>query len=219
MIVYWDTGLKRAQWWRFSEKKEAIEEIKADLSGLKEAGVIPTGVTSDGAPGIVGAVKFLYPSIPHQRCLVHLQRMALIFLTQKPKTQAGVELREMAKRLNSITTHAEHYFWQRDFYRWCHRHYSLLKERSFSFQRAHWWYTHRYLRKVRRMIINALPDMWHYLDHPQISKDTNGLEGRWSSLKIHYRQHRGLSKRFRPAYLSWYLTTVFNREKPTRFDH
>lgn len=175
--------------------------------------------TSDGSPGIRTALKYLYPKIPHQRCLVHLQRMSLAFLTQRPKTLAGWQLRNIAKRLNTVKNHNHHYLWQKDFYHWCHQHHSFLKEKSYSFEKKYWWYTHRSLRRVRRLIINALPNMWHFLDDSRVSKDTNGLEGRWGSLKTHYRQHRGLSAKKRAAYLAWYLTIVINKEKPTRFEH
>ncbi len=55
------------------------------------------------------------------------------------------------------------------------------------------------------MLLLALPDMFHYLDDPHISKTTNGLEGYFSRLKSHYRQHRGLSPRKRPNYFAWYF--------------
>ncbi len=55
------------------------------------------------------------------------------------------------------------------------------------------------------MLIKALPDMFYYLDDPAISSSTNGLEGYFSRLKGHYRQHRGLSRQKLNNYFSWYL--------------
>ena len=55
------------------------------------------------------------------------------------------------------------------------------------------------------MLLRALPDMFHYLDDPQIPTTTNGLEGYFSRLKSHYRQHRGLSPHKRPNYFAWYF--------------
>jgi len=216
LIVYWDTDLKKAQWWRYSQRKEAAWEIIEDLENLKKEGVILRSATTDGSRGIKTAIDCLYPNIPHQRCLVHLQRMSLIFLTQNPKTQPGWELRNLAEKLNNIKTHEQHNYWVKDFYHWCNKHHSFLKQKSYSFGGKPWWYTHKSLRKVRRMIINALPNMWHYLDDKKIRKDTNNLEGRWSSLKGHHRQHRGLSMERKAVYLAWYLKIVVNKEKPTR---
>lgn len=215
LLVYWDTAFKKVQLWRYTNRKEAMEEITADLESLKNQGVIPAAITSDGAPGLKAALNYLYPDIPHQRCLVHLQRLAAAFLTQKPKTMAGLRLKQLTSRLNRINTQADHCFWRKDFIHWCNRYCRLLKERS-SVPGGHWWYTHRYLRKTRNMLIKALPDMWHYLDDCRIPKDTNGLEGRWSGLKQHYRQHRGLSKSRRMNYLNWYLLVMLNHQLPTR---
>ncbi len=128
---------------------------------------------------------------------------------------AGLRLKQLAERINRINTQADRYLWRKDFIHWCNRYYRLLKERSFT-PGGNWWYTHRYLRKTRNMLIKALPDMWHYLDDRHITKDTNELEGRWSGLKQHYRQHRGLSNRRRRNYLNWYLLVMLNRQIPTR---
>ncbi|MCI0808918.1 MAG: hypothetical protein J4N63_07170, partial [Chloroflexi bacterium] len=50
------------------------------------------------------------------------------------------------------------------------------------------------VKRARSMLLRALPDMFYWrLDDPHISTTTNGLEGYFSRLKSHYRQHRGLS--------------------------
>jgi hypothetical protein len=215
LIVYWDVDKKIVQKWRYSFNRERFDEILADLEEMKQSGVVLASVTSDGAHGIRQAVATLYPNIPHQRCLVHLQRLGLAFLTQNPKTVAGKELRYLVTQTNKITTLEERDYWRRDFYHWCNENYSFLKQRSFYSDRKHWWYTHRYLRRVKRTIINALPNMWYYLNNENIPKDTNGLEGRWNGLKDHYQRHRGLSRHKRENYFSWYLKTVVNFKKPT----
>ena len=48
-------------------------------------------------------------------------------------------------------------------------------------------------KRARSMLLHVLPDLFHCLDDPHISTTTNGLEGYFSRLKSHYRQHRGLS--------------------------
>jgi hypothetical protein len=47
--------------------------------------------------------------------------------------------------------------------------------------------------------------MFHYIDDPHIPTTTNGLEGYFSRLKSHYRQHSGLSPRKRLNYFAWYF--------------
>lgn len=216
MLIYWDTDEQYAQWWRYSTAELSFE-ITQDLISLKEAGVTCVSVTSDGGKGIRKAVSIIYPNIPHQRCLTHLQRLGLALITRNPRTLAGQELRPLIRTITAIESKKQRDKWVGQFSIWCKKWESLLKERSYLEGTRRWWYTHKSLRRVRALILNALPNMFHYLEDNTIPNTTNGLEARFSSLKQHYRQHRGLSARRRPSYLAWYTTAVINKQKPTRF--
>ena len=61
------------------------------------------------------------------------------------------------------------------------------------------------LKKARSMLLKALPNMFQYLDDPNIPATTNALEGYFSRLKSRYRNHRGLAKRKRANYFDWYF--------------
>ena len=61
------------------------------------------------------------------------------------------------------------------------------------------------LKRARSMLLKAIPNMFHYLDNPNIPTTTNGLEGYFSRLKAHYRNHRGLQKTKRRDYFKWYF--------------
>ena len=61
------------------------------------------------------------------------------------------------------------------------------------------------LIRARSMLIKALPDLFHYLDDPNICRTTNALEGYFSRLKERYRSHRGLTKTNRNNYFKWYF--------------
>ena len=61
------------------------------------------------------------------------------------------------------------------------------------------------LIRARSMLIKALPNLFFYLDDPNIARSTNALEGYFSRLKEHYRLHRGLSKHNRNNYFKWYF--------------
>ncbi|MFH1522549.1 MAG: transposase, partial [Patescibacteria group bacterium] len=67
-----------------------------------------------------------------------------------------------------------------------------------------WWYTHKLLRRTRSLVKNALPDMFHYLDNPNIQKSSNGLESQFSYLKNNLKIHRGLSQKSRENFVRWY---------------
>lgn len=217
-LVYWDFDLKHVQWWRYSTGERSFE-ISKDLRELKKAGVILKSVTSDGAAGIVRAVQAEYPEIPHQRCVTHLQRDTRRLVTQRPRTDAAKELSPLIPRLSDIETDEGKDKWIKHLRDWSCCWDSFLKERSYGFRedgRKTWWYTHKQLRRAESLVRHAIPNLFHYLDDETIPKTSNGLEGRFSSFKQHYRQHRGLSKRRRGGYIAWYLTVVVNNDSPTR---
>jgi hypothetical protein len=217
-LIYWDADLEHAQWWRYATSENS-NEIMQDLINLKKANVICSSITSDGGTGIRKAVEMVDPNIPHQRCITHVQRLGLAFLTRNPKTQAGQELRPLVKTIPQVENKQQRDVWVNQFLLWRTRWDNFLKEKSHLEGTRKWWYTHKSLRRAKALIFNALPSLFHYLEDSTIPKDTNGLEGRFSMLKQHYRQHRGLSKRRREAYLAWYASVIINNKKPTRFCH
>ena len=100
-LIYGDADLKHTQWWRYATSENS-DEIIQDLINLKKANVICSSITSDGGGGIRKAVEMVYPNIPHQRCITHVQRLGLTLLTRNPKTQAGQELRPLVKTITPI---------------------------------------------------------------------------------------------------------------------
>lgn len=146
---------------------------------------------------------------------MHLQRWALALITRNPRTLPGKEIKPLVQNLYSVDNHKLKRLWVQEFEQWCVKWESFLKERTYHEDGRRWWYTHKSLRRVRSLIKNALPDLFHFLADPEIPKTTNGLEGRLSSFKQHYRQHRGLSKKRREAYIVWYLSVIVNGDLPT----
>lgn len=214
LLVYFDHHLKKVQWWRYTTSEKA-EQIQPDLLALKKQGVIAKSLVSDGGTGISRAIRLVYPNQPHQRCLVHLQRLALSWITRRPKTEAGKQIKPIVQKLYQVNSPQAKKDWVGEYQNWSTKWEKFLKEKTYHENKVNWWYTHKSLRRVRSLITNALPDIFHYLDWPGIPKSTNGLEGRLSSFKQHYRQHRGLSKTRREGYISWYLMVVVNKEIPT----
>ena len=202
VLVYYDNQLKRRQYFRVVDR-ECWYNYMADLEYLKQVGLNIIGITSDGQKGLIKAVRDVFPGAIHQRCVIHIQRMSLAYLTRFPKTKAGVTLRYWVRRLHLIKNHNQKYFWIARFESWCRKYDSFLKEKSFSFSGRN-WYTHKLLRKTRSLIKNALPNMFHYLDNPNIQKSSNGLESQFSYLKNTLKIHRGLSKKNRENFVRWY---------------
>jgi hypothetical protein len=213
LILYFDHDLKYHQLWRYSNA-EKEREVEIDLRTLKRAGINVVSATTDGSFSLKLALKRVFPSAIHQRCLVHIQRYCETYLTQKPKTWAGRELKEISKLINTITTKQQKMLFETRVFEWKRRYEMLLKEKSYG-EDGNFWYTHRNLRRVIYHLEEALSDMWPYLDNKNIPKDTNGLEGRLTDLKHKFKTHRGLKRTRREQYLNWYLSAK-NAQIPTQ---
>lgn len=184
------------------------------LSEISALGYNIVGVISDWHGSLVSAVKYLYPKIPHQRCLVHTQRRCQTLLTRKPKTEAEKELLEIVRYLNKITTRNEAEIWIRWFERWEDRHSLFVKQRSYGVKEngsRTWWYTHKGVRSAYRAIKTSLNHLFLYLEYEGLDKDTNGLESEFSHLKQKINMHRGLKKTRKLAAIYWYFHLLNER--------
>jgi len=72
---------------------------------------------------------------------------------------------------------------------------------------------------VRRSFVHirrALPDLFHYLDNPDIPKSTNALESFFGHIKTNPRLHRGISWEHFKNYIKWFLFFKNNKLKYKR---
>lgn len=189
---------------RFSDG-EHFEEIREDLTNLIRLGVQIESITTDGHKSILKAIKKSLPDTIVQRCLVHIQRMCLLWLTRFPKHLAGIELRELVLQIMAIKTENDRLYWTRNFSAWHERHKVYLQEKTYDQSTGRYWYTHKLLRRSYLTIKRALPNMFHYLNDPKIPATTNGIEGFFSHLKNHLDLHRGLTLRHRVNFIKWYV--------------
>jgi len=204
LILYQDFDVKYTQLYRFS-RGEYYEETKEDLENLKQLGVDVESITCDGHRSTLKAIKKVYPQITIQRCIVHIHRMGHMWLRQKPITQASIELKEILYLLPLVKTSNDRRAWEQQFKQWHNLHQSFINEKARNVQTNRWWYRHELLRRTTVMILNALPDMFHYIDNRMIPKSTNSLESFFGHLKDSLSIHRGLSYPNRKAYILWYL--------------
>lgn len=197
-IIFWDFVLRENY---FFYCFNLIQIIKL--------GYLIKGVTSDRHPSLVSALKSaLPPDIPHQHCLVHLQRLCQSLLTRNPKTEAGKQLLELVRFLNKINSHYEKNVWLKWFEGLEERHEELIKERTYFKNeegKLTWWYTHKNLRRAFRTIQRSKDNLFLYLHYPKLPKDINGLEGEFSHLKTKLSIHRGLKRRRKASFVKWYF--------------
>ncbi len=204
IVCYQDDYDGYTQLIRFTDG-EHYEEIREDLENLIKLGIQIESITTDGHKSILKAIKKSLPDIIVQRCLVHIQRMCLLWLTQYPKHIAGQELRQLVLLIHKIKTENDRRYWIYELQAWHKRHEEYLNEKTYNPETERYWYTHKLLRRSYITIKRALPNMFHYLTNPQIPRTTNGIEGYFSHLKNHLDLHRGLSIKHRINFIKWYI--------------
>jgi mutator family transposase len=204
MLSYQDHDDGYTQLIRFSDG-EHYQEIKEDLANLIQLGVRIESITTDGHKSILKAIKKSLPDVIVQRCLVHIQRMCLLWLTRFPKHNAGIELRRLVLLLLQIKTENDRLYWTKEIEQWYGRHKDYLQQKSYNEKTGRYWYTHKLLRRSYFTIKRALPNMFHYLSNPKIPSTTNGIEGFFSHLKNHLDLHRGLTLEHRINFIKWYV--------------
>ena len=203
LVVYRDNNIKATLFYRLTDK-EREWEIITDLEKLKSIGIRVSSVTSDGEANIIRAVKYACPHAVRQRCLAHIERECLGWITQHPKSAAGITLRRLICQISHIQTHNDVRWWIRELNRWHDEYEEFIKERTIS-PTGERTYTHDNIRKAYLHVHRAIPDMFKFIDHPDIPKTTNALESFFGHLKDHMRLHRGLSFEHHKDFVKWYL--------------
>jgi hypothetical protein len=204
LILYRDNTIKFTQLYRLTNG-EWYEELKEDLENLLELGVQIESITCDGHKAQLKAIHQVCRDVTLQRCVVHVQRMCQIWLRMRPKTQAGIELRQIVTRLHRIDTLDKRDYWIVSLVDWHKKHKPFIEEKTVNLQTGRYWYKHKMVRRSFMVIKKALPHLFHYLDNPRIPKSTNGLESFFGHMKGHLNVHRGLSKEHRKNFIRWYL--------------
>ena len=110
-----------------------------------------------------------------QRCLVHIQRMCLLWLTRFPKHESAIELRRIALMLLKIKTQYDQIYWINILEHLYVKHKNYLIEKTYHPTTGRYWHTHKMIRRSYYKIKRTLPNMFHYLSNPKILSTTNGI--------------------------------------------
>ena len=160
LVAYQDDFDGYTQLIRFTDD-EHYGEIKEDLENLIHLGVQLESITTDGHKSVLKAIKKSIPDVLVQRCLVHIQRMCLVWLTRFPKHDSGQELRKLILMLLKIKTENDRLFWVNELDSWYKRHQDYLSEKTYNEQTGRYWYKHKLVRRSYFSIKRALPNMFH----------------------------------------------------------
>jgi transposase-like protein len=179
-------------------KKESFKEAYPWFITLRQKGLTPQYITTDGERQIMRAMILVWPQVKLQRCLYHLQHEGMRWLRTYPKTEAGKELRVILSRLSWIKSSKERDSFIEAYFSWKNKY------NEFVLAMPRTTVASKDLRRTMVLINNALANMFYYLEDRKVHPTTNALEGFHSRLKADYRRHRGLIKEHRIQYLNWY---------------
>lgn len=213
LIVYRAENLKRTLFYRFT-KTEDDDEIASDLMNIRSMGYNIVGVTTDGGDNIIRAVEYVFPDVPRQRCIVHVQRECMSTITQRPRLQEGRRLKDIVMNLSRVNTHNDKLWWLKTYERWVEDNAEYVCEKKVLPGSSQTYYVRNDLRKAYIHLKRSLPNLFKYIEHPGLPKTTNALESFFGHVKDQLRIHRGLSETRVDNFIKWYL--FFNDEKKKR---
>lgn len=176
--------------WAFAER----ENYTAWHSFLSRIADTPRGIVSDAQKGLKKAVRERFPEVSAQRCVFHLIRLACAWITRRPKTVAGKQLRTIVVSLTRIWSDEEARQWTVMFLRWYEHYRSFLAERTVSLDGRSSWLTHRKLAQAASLVRRSIPELFTYCTMPGLPRTTNHVEGGINAgIAELMRRHRGIS--------------------------
>ncbi len=129
LVLYRDNTVKFTQLYRLTDG-EWYDELKEDLENLLKLGVQIESITCDGHKALLKAIRKVCKQAVVQRCLVHIQRMCRIWLTMRPQSLAGTELRRIVSKLHLIRTIDERDYWIVSLVKWYQDHEAFINEKA-----------------------------------------------------------------------------------------
>lgn len=195
---------KNILFWELVDRESYLNYCRL-FGKLAELGYDLLGMTSDWHGSLVSVFANHFRGLPHQRCLVHTQRFCQALITKRPETEAGERLLEIVRQLNRVKTHNDKDIWLKWFGRWEGRYQPFINQRTYQDSSRHWWFTHKNLRRAYRTLKLSLDNLFLYLDHSGLDKDTNGLEAEFTHLKHKLNSHRGMTRKRKASFIRWYF--------------
>ena len=198
-VILLDAETNKLVYGLYDFKENSFRALLDLFKGLKMAGRSPRSFTVDGLPAVIRALVYVWPDIIIQRCLFHIQRQGLKWCRSYPKTIEARTLRLLFLSIININTFEERDNFLLSVKEWEGNYGCKIKDRP---ERGRVFSD---LKRARSMLLNALPNAFHYLYDTKIAKTTNLAEGYFSFMKTRYRDHRGLSPLKRRAFFNWFF--------------
>lgn len=177
----------------------------------------PRFVVCDGQKGLLKALQTHWPMTIIQRCLIHVVRQSMAWITQHPQTRAGQELLVIVRGLLAVRTRRQKRRWLHRFWNWSRRQEQFLSARTrHPNNPKRWWYTHRKLRRAHTLIQRSIPHLFTFVHYPEVPRTSNHVEGGINA-RLHelFRAHRGISLSKKRVLTAYFLLSKL-KKKTTR---
>jgi hypothetical protein len=185
VCVFRAPNLKKNLWWT-EVSKEIMATYYYGRKILEDRGWSFTAVVVDGRRGMTTVFK----DIPVQICQFHQMKTITKYLTRRPETPAGQELRSVMLQLPRSN--------EKDFTKlladWKKDWPNILTDKTYVTGSKYWYYTHKKIRGAYLSLERNLPYLFTYQKHPEINipNTTNSLDGSFAHLKDKVKIHHGL---------------------------
>jgi hypothetical protein len=187
VCVFRSWSLKKNLWWGEVES-ERMTHYHYGRKILESQGWTFTGAVIDGRRGLTT----VFNDIPVQICHFHQMKTVTKYLTKRPETEAGKDLRALMFTL----PHTDEATFTRALGVWEKRYRTFITEKTYVTGTKHWYYTHTKVRSAYRSLATNLPYLFTYLKYPLLNmpNTTNTIDGYFAGVKKKVAAHHGLRK-------------------------
>lgn len=187
VCVFRSPELKRNLWWT-EVTKEIMATYYYGRKMLEDKGWVFSAAVVDGRRGMTTVFR----DIPVQVCQFHQMKTVTKYLTRRPETLAGQELRRVMLTLPQGNLHQFTkllFSWKKDWN-------EILTDKTYVLGTRRWYYTHKKVRSAYLSLERNLPYLFTYQKYPELNipNTTNSLDGSFSHLKSKISVHNGLRK-------------------------
>ena len=188
VVVFRSWNLRRNLWWNEVPSEKMIH-YQYGRKILEEKGWTFIASVVDGRRGLANVFS---DDMPVQVCHFHQLQTVTKYLTRRPKTEAGQELRKIALTL----TKTNEATFAKALTDWEKKYHNFYTEKNHITGTNRWYYTHKNVRSAYLSLKRNLFNLFTYQRYPELNipNTTNTIDGYFASLKKKVAQHHGLRR-------------------------
>lgn len=187
VCVFRSWNLRRNIWWN-EVSGEKVAHYHYGRKILEARGWVFLAAVVDGRRGLASVFK----DLPVQICHFHQMKTVTRYLTRRPETLAGQELRAI---MFTLSRSNEKEFTE-SLSNWHKKWKRFINEKTYVLGTKHWYYTHRKVHSAYKSLETNLPYLFTYQKYPalDIPNTTNTIDGYFASVKKKVAAHHGLRR-------------------------